>query len=289
MVGVSVGIPGAGVIRPGTHLCALYSDLTERNRWLFSFLEEGLRAGDRCLCLADDVTPREVREQVTGHARLFPLPGRLDIARISDVCLPDGEFSGERVGAYLRAAAMLSTEGDCPLLRAAGEMSQMLPCIPQPGDFFVYEAAVDEAVDETQSVVMCLYDLHRLGTWTMVDLLRTHAKVLLDRTVLEARHHLSRVPCGAPAASGAGPRPVSGVPHRKPGNPPDRWFTLTGAELRVAALVAGGLSNQAVADQLVMSRHTVDAHLKHTYTKLDIHSRVSLAVLAVQHRGARDA
>jgi len=29
--------------------------------------------------------------------------------------------------------------------------------------------------------------------------------------------------------------------------------------------------------------HTVDAHLKHIYTKLDIHSRVELTVLALQH------
>ena len=40
----------------------------------------------------------------------------------------------------------------------------------------------------------------------------------------------------------------------------------------------------SVADYLNLSPHTVDAHLKHTYTKLNIHSRVELAVLALEHR-----
>jgi DNA-binding CsgD family transcriptional regulator len=32
-----------------------------------------------------------------------------------------------------------------------------------------------------------------------------------------------------------------------------------------------------------VSRHTVDAHLKHIYVKLDIHKRVELTVLALRH------
>ena len=44
------------------------------------------------------------------------------------------------------------------------------------------------------------------------------------------------------------------------------------------------MTNRSVAEKLYLSRHTVDAHLKHVYLKLDIHSRVQLTVLAVQHR-----
>jgi hypothetical protein len=44
------------------------------------------------------------------------------------------------------------------------------------------------------------------------------------------------------------------------------------------------MTNRTIAAELCLSRHTVDAHLKHVYLKLDIHSRVELTVLAVQHR-----
>jgi DNA-binding CsgD family transcriptional regulator len=66
----------------------------------------------------------------------------------------------------------------------------------------------------------------------------------------------------------AGIRPVSG------------WASLTEAERRVALAVAEGLTNAQAADRLCLSRHTVDFHLRQTFRKLDIRSRVELARLA---------
>jgi DNA-binding NarL/FixJ family response regulator len=48
------------------------------------------------------------------------------------------------------------------------------------------------------------------------------------------------------------------------------------AEMRVALLVAEGLSNKQIADQLFISRHTVESHLKQTFVKLGVRSRVDL-------------
>ena len=48
------------------------------------------------------------------------------------------------------------------------------------------------------------------------------------------------------------------------------------AEMRVALLVAEGLSNKQIADQLFISRHTVESHLKQTFVKLGVRSRVEL-------------
>ena len=59
-----MGIPGVGEIRPGTHICALYSGPAERDSLLFPFLREGIRKGDTCLCLIDDAEPGSVRDGV---------------------------------------------------------------------------------------------------------------------------------------------------------------------------------------------------------------------------------
>lgn len=52
--------------------------------------------------------------------------------------------------------------------------------------------------------------------------------------------------------------------------------TLTAREEQVARLAARGLSNQAIADRLVVSVRTVEAHLAHVYTKVGISGRADL-------------
>jgi DNA-binding CsgD family transcriptional regulator len=52
---------------------------------------------------------------------------------------------------------------------------------------------------------------------------------------------------------------------------------LTGAERRVATLVATGRTNREVAAELVLAERTVESHLSHIYRKLGVRSRAELA------------
>jgi DNA-binding CsgD family transcriptional regulator len=61
------------------------------------------------------------------------------------------------------------------------------------------------------------------------------------------------------------------------------WDTLTESELRVVRLVARGLTNREVALRLSLSPHTVDSHLRHTFTKLGVKSRVELTRQVLRH------
>jgi len=80
-------------------------------------------------------------------------------------------------------------------------------------------------------------------------------RLLADR----ARHELH--------AAGARPRrdAVSGVD------------ALTPAEHRVATLAARGLSNREIAQQLYVTRRTVETHLTHVLQKLGAGTRAELA------------
>ena len=66
-------------------------------------------------------------------------------------------------------------------------------------------------------------------------------------------------------------RPISG------------WGSLTEGELRVAQLVAEGLTNPQIGERSFVSRHTVDFHLRQIFRKLDISSRVDLTRLVMEH------
>jgi DNA-binding NarL/FixJ family response regulator len=52
---------------------------------------------------------------------------------------------------------------------------------------------------------------------------------------------------------------------------------LSAREQEIAGLVAEGLSNREIAERLVISKRTVDAHVEHIFSKLGISSRVRLA------------
>jgi DNA-binding CsgD family transcriptional regulator len=289
--GVRLGIPGMQDLRPGTHLCALYSGPDERDRLLLPFLQEGMRDGDKCLCLVDDVAPSTVRHQVEGDGETA-LPHRADQLNVdvaSSVYLQAGQFSVDHMISFLERSLSEATE-DFPRLRAAGQMSWVLPMPVGADDFFVYESAVNDIVEDAPAVFMCLYDLQRFSAQMLVDVLHTHPRVLLDDRVIDNPHYRTPTeylatrprfdrtlapPTSYPLASVPRPyaRPATG----------DRWSSLTEAETRVTELVATGMTNRCIAQTLTLSPHTVDAHLKHVYTKLDIHSRVELTVLAMQH------
>jgi predicted ATPase/DNA-binding CsgD family transcriptional regulator len=61
------------------------------------------------------------------------------------------------------------------------------------------------------------------------------------------------------------------------GRPVSGWSSLTPTESEVADLAAGGLSNPAIAERLVMSVNTVKTHLSHVYAKTGVAGRGSLA------------
>jgi DNA-binding CsgD family transcriptional regulator len=66
------------------------------------------------------------------------------------------------------------------------------------------------------------------------------------------------------------------------------WTSLTESECELAVLVADGLTNRQAAERLFISRHTVDAHLRHIFLKLGINSRVRLARLVALHTVASE-
>ena len=51
---------------------------------------------------------------------------------------------------------------------------------------------------------------------------------------------------------------------------------LTEREREIALLVAAGRTNREVAEQLVLSTRTIEAHLRNVYGKLGVRSRVEL-------------
>ena len=56
---------------------------------------------------------------------------------------------------------------------------------------------------------------------------------------------------------------------------------LTQREKKVLLLIIEGKSNPEIADALIISTHTVKAHIESIYRKLGVHNKVQAAVYAI--------
>jgi DNA-binding NarL/FixJ family response regulator len=63
-----------------------------------------------------------------------------------------------------------------------------------------------------------------------------------------------------------------------------RWPEgLSDREVEVLRLVARGLSNREVAEELVVSRRTAEHHVQHIYAKIGVSTRAAAALFAMEH------
>ncbi|HHX42794.1 MAG TPA: helix-turn-helix transcriptional regulator [Chloroflexi bacterium] len=60
----------------------------------------------------------------------------------------------------------------------------------------------------------------------------------------------------------------------------DRWESLTGREREVLRLLAGGMSNTAIAERLCVQIKTVEYHVTHIHHKLGLASRLEVVLWA---------
>ncbi|MCP2342092.1 ATP-binding protein [Actinomadura rupiterrae] len=78
---------------------------------------------------------------------------------------------------------------------------------------------------------------------------------------------------------------AGGTTHTRPAEPlardddPGPLAPLTPRERQVAHLIADGLSNRQIAERLVISKRTADAHVEHIFTKLGFNARSQVATL----------
>jgi len=102
------------------------------------------------------------------------------------------------------------------------------------------------------------------------DALAGYCQVGADRDQARIRRRLRQLGIRRRHWSTPAARPVTG------------WDSLTDTEQAVAELVAQGLNNNQVAARMYISTHTVAYHLRQSFRKLSIASRVELARIVIE-------
>jgi hypothetical protein len=187
------GLPGLD-LQPGDHICAFYFGPAERDEVLLPFLRAGLRAGDKCLCVIDSEDPSAMLAKLGDEHDSFGdlAPDQLEVCEPADSYLRGGRFETDTMIDFLDESASAATkDGPFDFMRSAGEMSWVLSNPPGADQLLEYESEINRFVPRYPQLLMCMYDLQRFGGGLVVDLLKTHPKLLLGGMVLDNPHYLS--------------------------------------------------------------------------------------------------
>lgn len=123
----------------------------------------------------------------------------------------------------------------------------------------------------------------------LVESLRSGAQGYLlkdmapDDLVLALRDIVSGKTVVAPDLAPILAKAVQGKPANETKKDSSPFSTLTPRETEILALLAEGQSNKAIARNLGISDGTVKLHVKAILRKLNLHSRVEAAVMAVEY------
>lgn len=187
----SVTINGLSA-RTGDHICAFYRGREERDRLVVPFLQEGIRAGDVCLCITGLADHRHLQRAVLDDCD----PADADLFEMhdaEDTYLAGGSFSADR---------MLTFWGDWgentfgakkrSFARAATDMGWAENVITGPliDDFMGYEVQATRYARAYPQVALCLYDLEKFRGDVIIPVLKVHPKVFFGGMLLENPYYV---------------------------------------------------------------------------------------------------
>jgi hypothetical protein len=186
-----VGIGGM-VLNPGDHICAFYRGSDGRNEILIPYLEEGLKEGEKCICFLEIGAERSVRDLLESRAPADLMARHLSVLDFTQTYLRDGRFTQEQWFDFLdqSLSAVINVEG-YPCARAAGEMSWSLQkTCPGVEELCSYEAKINWFAPRYPQILLCMYDLDQFTGDVVVDVLKTHPKVLLNNMMIENPYYV---------------------------------------------------------------------------------------------------
>jgi hypothetical protein len=179
-------------LRPGEHFCALYCSEQERDTVLLPYLREGLMAGDKCLVAVHDNDSAtlldSIRESVDVPGSLASK--QLEIRTGTDPLLDNEEFSIDEVIAFWDDNVRTALEAGYPYIRLGAEASWWMPQLPGTEELVRYESELNRFAARYPQVILCMYDLRQYSESVVLDLLKTHPRVLLCGMLLENPYYL---------------------------------------------------------------------------------------------------
>jgi hypothetical protein len=179
---------------PGDHICALYAGSDELGTTLGPYLAAGLAAGDKCVSIVEPAGRKALLEAIGSHVDIDACiaSGQLELFTAAESYLRRGVFSAEEMIEFWTDSLDRSLRHDgFEFACNSGDTTGLVDLVEDFDEFAVYESHLNRLTAVYPQTVFCLYDLALVGGGIMLDLLRTHPKLLLGGLMIENPHYLT--------------------------------------------------------------------------------------------------
>lgn len=183
---------GGSLVGAKGHICAFFSSAEDEYRTLLPFIKDGLEANEAAFHTVD---PARANDHVTRHlgagidVDAYRRKGQLKLKSWDEVHLLGGKFNPEATSELFGSARLAAIERGYPRIRYISHMGWSASRLSDL-ELLEYEAQANhECRDGLLSV--CVYDLSLFRADLVIDVMRTHALVVVGGTLYENPFYVS--------------------------------------------------------------------------------------------------
>lgn len=168
------------------HICAFFRNTGEEYDVLIPFMREGLERGQKAVYIGDPKLHHERLGRLGAAGVDVPAmekAGQLELRGWDETYLRAGRFDEGEMLAFIPQTLASAREQGFPLTRLAGHGDWIRDNWPGSADFLRYEIKLNQLLAKDRDVILCLYDLSKLGAGVVMDTLRSHPMVILGGVI----------------------------------------------------------------------------------------------------------
>lgn len=167
-------------------MCCIYRNKEEQMSALSSFMSVGVKRGEKCLYIVDDRTKKEVIrtfKKLNFEVEKFIDDGQFEFMTKTESYVKDGRFDPDKMIDLLDKRKKDALKKGYEGLRVTGEMTWFFGDIPGVERLMEYESKLNEFLPDNEIIALCQYNEERFSSEILVNVIRTHPKVVLYDTL----------------------------------------------------------------------------------------------------------
>ncbi len=180
-------------IETGDHICFLNETALDLQTVLSHQLSQGLERDEKLLYISHENNLETIQillKDIGVNANDYLQSGQLEIIDWNDFYISEGTFDSNKLIDRLRQETNQAVAGGRSILRVISEMTWTNQSSDDIDLLREYETIIDKFSHSSPCIFTCLYDMGRFESEVLMDVLRRHPKVALDKEIYENDYYI---------------------------------------------------------------------------------------------------